>query len=198
MPPASRLIAPSDLMPDAEYAKVRKERRAELLPIKRLRRVALGPVCTFYFETYETMLFQVQEMLLTEGGGPEQVGTTGCRDPQPHVSRQQVLARRPFRPKAHRQDSGIGRKILPPFSGRRKQPFTRPGPPGVGAEPHIDPPLPDQPGREIKGRHFAPAPLPRDRTVVHPDQMRVQTRPLRQGDAGRQGRGKRSWHGKIM
>ncbi len=73
MPPASRLIAPSDLMPDAEYAKVRKERRAELLPIKRLRRVALGPVCTFYFETYETMLFQVQEMLLTEGGGPEQV-----------------------------------------------------------------------------------------------------------------------------
>ncbi|HTK33795.1 MAG TPA: DUF3501 family protein [Caulobacteraceae bacterium] len=73
MPVAERRITPADLMPDAEFAKVRKERRAALLPIKRLRRVELGPVCTVYFESYETMLFQVQEMLLTEGGGAAQV-----------------------------------------------------------------------------------------------------------------------------
>jgi hypothetical protein len=73
MPVAERRITPADLIPDAEFAKVRKERRAALLPIKRLRRVELGPVCTVYFESYETMLFQVQEMLLTEGGGAAQV-----------------------------------------------------------------------------------------------------------------------------
>jgi len=73
MPLAQRQITPEDLLPDAEFAKVRKERRAELLPLKRLRRVDLGPYCTFYFESYETMLFQVQEMLLIEKGGAAQV-----------------------------------------------------------------------------------------------------------------------------
>jgi uncharacterized protein DUF3501 len=73
MPLAQRQITPEDLLPDAEFAKVRKERRQELLPLKRLRRIDLGPYCTFYFESYETMLFQVQEMLLIEKGGAAQV-----------------------------------------------------------------------------------------------------------------------------
>ena len=73
MSAAARQITPADLIPDADYAKARAERRAALLPIKRLRRVHLGPFCTFLFETYETMLFQVQEMLLTEKGGADQV-----------------------------------------------------------------------------------------------------------------------------
>jgi hypothetical protein len=73
MPLDARKITPQDLLPDAEYAKVRKERRAALLPLKRLRRIELGPVCTFIFESYETMLFQIQEMLLTERGGAAQV-----------------------------------------------------------------------------------------------------------------------------
>jgi hypothetical protein len=73
MPASARQVTPEDLLPDAEYARVRRERRAELLPIKRLRRVALGPICTVYFECYETMLFQIQEMLHTEKGGAEQV-----------------------------------------------------------------------------------------------------------------------------
>jgi hypothetical protein len=73
MPADQRLITPADLMPDAEFAKVRRERRAALIAVKRLRRVELGPVCTIHFECYETMLFQVQEMLLVEKGGAEQV-----------------------------------------------------------------------------------------------------------------------------
>lgn len=73
MPVATRQITRQDLIPDAEFAKVRKERRASLLPMKRLRRIHLGPHCTFLFETYETMLFQVQEMLLIEKGGEAQV-----------------------------------------------------------------------------------------------------------------------------
>ena len=73
MPANARQITPADLIPDADYARERRERRAALLPVKRLRRVSLGPVCTFYFENYDTMLFQVQEMLLTEKGGAGQV-----------------------------------------------------------------------------------------------------------------------------
>ncbi|HEY3947509.1 DUF3501 family protein [Phenylobacterium sp.] len=73
MPAAARQITPADLIPDADYALQRRERRAALLPIKRLRRIELGPVCTVIFESYDTMLFQVQEMLLTERGGAEQI-----------------------------------------------------------------------------------------------------------------------------
>lgn len=73
MPLAQRRITPEDLIPDAEFAARRKAWRAELLPMKRLRRIELGPYCTFYFESYDTMLFQVQEMLLIEKGGAAQV-----------------------------------------------------------------------------------------------------------------------------
>jgi len=73
MPASQRQVTRADLLPDAEFAKVRKERRAALLPVKRLRRIELGPVCTFYFECFDTMLFQVQEMLLTEKGGEGQI-----------------------------------------------------------------------------------------------------------------------------
>jgi len=73
MPAAQREVTAADLLPDAEFAKVRRERRAALLPIKRLRRIELGPFCTVHFECYETMLFQIQEMLLIEKGGEAQV-----------------------------------------------------------------------------------------------------------------------------
>jgi hypothetical protein len=73
MPLAERRITKADLLPDAEFALVRRERRAALLPLKRLRRVDLGPLCTVYFESYETMLFQIQEMLLIEKGGQDQI-----------------------------------------------------------------------------------------------------------------------------
>jgi hypothetical protein len=73
MPASSRQVTAQDIISDADYAAQRKDRRAALLPFKRLRRVALGPHCTFYFESYDTMLFQIQEMLLTEKGGPAQL-----------------------------------------------------------------------------------------------------------------------------
>jgi hypothetical protein len=73
MPASIREITPDDIIPDAQFATVRGERRASLLPAKRLRRIALGPYCTFYFESFETMLFQIQEMLLIEKGGAAQL-----------------------------------------------------------------------------------------------------------------------------
>ena len=73
MPAAARRIAREDLLPDAVFAAERKPRRAALLPAKRLRRVSLGPWVTVYFESFETMLFQIHEMLLVEKGGEEQL-----------------------------------------------------------------------------------------------------------------------------
>jgi hypothetical protein len=73
MPASLRRIVAEDIIPDAQYAPQRRQRRAALLPVKRLRRIALGPYCTLYFECFDTMLFQVQEMLLTERGGAEQL-----------------------------------------------------------------------------------------------------------------------------
>ena len=73
MSSATRQITPAALLPDADFALRRKAWRAELMPVKRLRRIELGPSCTFYFENYDTMLFQVQEMLLIEKGGAAQV-----------------------------------------------------------------------------------------------------------------------------
>jgi hypothetical protein len=73
MPADLRRVTRADLIPDADYAQVRKERRAALLPVKRLRRIELGPFCTAYFECFDTMLFQIQEMLLTERGGEAQI-----------------------------------------------------------------------------------------------------------------------------
>jgi hypothetical protein len=73
MPASQRRVTPEDIIPDAVFRLQRKERRAALLPKKKLRRIDLGPHCTAYFETYETMLFQIQEMLLIEGGGAAQL-----------------------------------------------------------------------------------------------------------------------------
>jgi Protein of unknown function (DUF3501) len=73
MPREQHLITPADILPAAQFAAERSQRRAALLPIKQLRRVDVGPHCTFYFESFETMLFQVQEMLHIEGGGDAQL-----------------------------------------------------------------------------------------------------------------------------
>ena len=73
MPKEKREIQKSDIMPLDAYIKVRKELRKNIVNFKKNRRVALGPYATFYFESYETMLAQVQEMLYIEKGGDEQL-----------------------------------------------------------------------------------------------------------------------------
>ena len=68
-----RRITRDDILPVDDFARIRGERRQQLLPVKRLRRIEVGPFCTFYFENYDTMLFQVQEMLHIERGGEAQI-----------------------------------------------------------------------------------------------------------------------------
>ena len=68
-----RRIDPADILPMEVYARERKERRAALIPVKKLRRIEVGPYATFYFESYATMWLQVHEMLFIEKGGAEQI-----------------------------------------------------------------------------------------------------------------------------
>ena len=58
-----KIITKEDLLPLDAYTKVRRQMRKELVEFKKNRRILLGPYATFYFECYETMIAQVQEML---------------------------------------------------------------------------------------------------------------------------------------
>ena len=73
MPKDQKIIQKSDLLSPDVYEKNRRQMRKELVEFKKDRRVQLGPYATFYFECYETMLAQVQEMLHIEKGGDEQL-----------------------------------------------------------------------------------------------------------------------------
>ena len=73
MPREKREIQKEDIMPLDVYTKNRRELRKSIVDFKKNRRIALGPYATFYFESYETMLAQVQEMLYIEKGGDEQL-----------------------------------------------------------------------------------------------------------------------------
>ena len=73
MPAAERNITRADIISDDDFGKTRAERRKAILPMKKLRRIHVGPFATFYFESFDTMLFQIQEMLYIERGGEEQI-----------------------------------------------------------------------------------------------------------------------------
>ena len=73
MPREKKEIVKEDIMSLDIYTKNRKELRKSIVSFKKDRRIALGPYATFYFESYETMLAQVQEMLYIEKGGDEQL-----------------------------------------------------------------------------------------------------------------------------
>tara|TARA_B110001450_G_scaffold177026_1_gene165327 strand:- start:787 stop:1380 length:594 start_codon:yes stop_codon:yes gene_type:complete len=66
-------IEKEDLMPADVYAESRKQIRKNIIEFKKNRRIALGPYASFYFESFETMVAQVQEMLHIENGGDEQL-----------------------------------------------------------------------------------------------------------------------------
>ena len=68
-----REVTKKDILPPEQYSKNRGQLRKDLIKFKKYRRVPLGPYSTFYFECYETMLAQIQEMLYIEKGGDDQL-----------------------------------------------------------------------------------------------------------------------------
>jgi hypothetical protein len=73
MPATTRKITPADIIAYEKYAAERAQFRKNIIPVKKSRRMEVGPFATFYFENYETMWMQVQEMLHIEKGGAEQI-----------------------------------------------------------------------------------------------------------------------------
>ena len=73
MPKEKKIILKEDIMPLDVYTSQRKELRKKIIDFKKNRRIHLGPYATFYFESFETMLAQVHEMLYIEKGGDEQL-----------------------------------------------------------------------------------------------------------------------------
>ena len=70
---AKHEITRDDILPMADYTAARKGRRRALVEVKKHRRLEVGPVCTFYFENFETMWNQIHEMLFIEKGGEAQI-----------------------------------------------------------------------------------------------------------------------------
>lgn len=66
-------ITRADILTPEAFEQVRRERRSDMIARKRLRRIEVGPYATFYFENYDTMWWQIHEMLRIEKGGEEQI-----------------------------------------------------------------------------------------------------------------------------
>ena len=66
-------LTAADILPLEDYERVRAEKRRAIIAMKNNRRLMVGPYATFYFENYDTMWLQVQEMLRIEKGGDEQI-----------------------------------------------------------------------------------------------------------------------------
>jgi len=66
-------ISREDLLPLDQYARERRDHGRRIAEMKKHRRVAVGPDATFYFENYDTMWFQIHEMLHIEKGGEAQI-----------------------------------------------------------------------------------------------------------------------------
>ncbi len=66
-------IPRDDIMTIEAYGAERRARTAAIADIKKDRRMEVGPFVTCYFENFDTMWFQVHEMLYIEKGGEDQI-----------------------------------------------------------------------------------------------------------------------------
>lgn len=73
MPRTTRRIERGDILAPEDYARRRAELRKALVAMKRDRRMGIGPFVMLYFENWDTMWGQVQEMLHIERGGEAQI-----------------------------------------------------------------------------------------------------------------------------
>jgi hypothetical protein len=71
--PSPRTLTRDDIMQLADYIPVRLEKRRALVALKRNRQLHIGPHVTVSFECWDSMWYQVQEMLYIEKGGDAQL-----------------------------------------------------------------------------------------------------------------------------
>ena len=63
---SNRKLVLTDILEQRGYERIRETRRAEIIELKRRRRIALGTIVTVMFENRDTMQSQIQEMLRVE------------------------------------------------------------------------------------------------------------------------------------
>ena len=66
-------ITRADIMAIGDFENIRAAKRKEIVALKRPRRIEVGPVAACYFESYDTMWWQIHEMLYIEKGGEAQI-----------------------------------------------------------------------------------------------------------------------------
>jgi hypothetical protein len=126
MSESQRKILESDLLAPADYAAKRGELRSASIARKKNRRIEVGPFATFYFESYESMWLQVQEMLRIEKGGAEQIpGELEAYNPLIPQGRELIATMMLEIEDAHRRDrvlrtlAGIEEKVFLEFASER-------------------------------------------------------------------------------
>lgn len=62
-----------DFLSLEDFAKVRAQKRQEIICLRKKRRVFLGPQATLSFENFDALWWQIQEMLHIEKGGDAQL-----------------------------------------------------------------------------------------------------------------------------
>lgn len=63
---SNRKLVLSDILEQRAYERIRDAKRAEIIELKRRRRISLGTIVTVMFENRATMQSQIQEMLRVE------------------------------------------------------------------------------------------------------------------------------------
>ena len=61
-----RIISIDDIISNDEYGNIRSSKRREMIEFKKFRRLDVGPVASLYFESRDTMIYQIQEMAYVE------------------------------------------------------------------------------------------------------------------------------------
>ena len=59
-------LTAGDIIPIADYERLRQAFRARIIDVKQRRRISVGPLITLVFENRDTLLFQIQEMIRVE------------------------------------------------------------------------------------------------------------------------------------
>lgn len=68
-----RTLTKADILSLSEFEALRPQKRQEIMELKKKRRVFVGPFALFIFENYDTLWWQIHEMLRIEKGGEEQI-----------------------------------------------------------------------------------------------------------------------------
>ena len=61
-----RIISLDDIISNEESGNIRSSKRREMIEFKKFRRLDVGPVASLYFESRDTMIYQIQEMAYVE------------------------------------------------------------------------------------------------------------------------------------